>query len=92
MGGDALVGAKLLLRGPAQRKGRRAVVTEEPVHAFADAVRRVVGVQQQDSAPHAAQDQTRWPSPGAAIVWVSAVVLLEVTLYACVFTARRSIS
>jgi hypothetical protein len=64
--GDALVGPKLLLRGPAQLKGRRAVMAEEPVYALADAVRRVVGVQQQDSPPHAAQDQRSGQAGGTA--------------------------
>jgi hypothetical protein len=39
---DALIRSKLLLRGATQLKRWGAVVAEEPVHAVAHAVRRVV--------------------------------------------------
>jgi hypothetical protein len=33
-------------------------VTEQPAHALANPVRRIVGIQQQNTAPHPAQNQS----------------------------------
>ena len=64
--GEALVAAQLLLGDPPQLARRSAVVTKQTLHTLADAVRRIVRVYQENTAPHTAQNQSRRQTGGTA--------------------------